>query len=70
MGSLLYHCRMDDEPQGRTNYDWVNGLRVGILAGGLLAGLIGWAIGQLPFVWMVIGAAIGGYIGVRMARRE
>lgn len=38
------------EKQGRTNYDWVNGMRVGILAGGIVGMLIGWLIGVNPLL--------------------
>ena len=61
---------MDEEqPQGRTNYDWVNGMRVGMIVGGILGILIGWAIGDIPFVLMLIGAAAGGFLGAQLANR-
>ena len=33
---------------GHTNYDWINGMRVGIIVGGILGMLIGLAIGWFP----------------------
>ncbi len=61
---------MDDKrPQGRTNYDWVNGMRVGILVGGILGIALGWVIGAIPFVLMLIGAAGGGFLGAQLANR-
>ena len=61
---------MDDkQPQGRTNYDWVNGMRVGILVGGILGIALGWVIGAIPFVLMLIGAAGGGFLGAQLANR-
>jgi uncharacterized protein YcfJ len=61
---------MDEQkPQGRTNYDWVNGMRVGILAGGIAGLLLGWLTGFVPIVLLLIGAAAGGFIGARTAQR-
>ena len=61
---------MDEEKrQGLTNYDWVNGMRVGILAGGIFGIVLGWLIGEIPFVLMLIGAAIGGFLGAKLAQR-
>ncbi len=59
----------EQQTPGRTNYDWVNGMRVGILAGGILGVLVGWAIGDMPFVLMLIGAACGGFLGAKLATR-
>ena len=56
-------------PQGRTNYDWVNGMRVGILVGGIIGILIGWVTGFLPAILMLGGAAGGGYLGAQLAQR-
>ncbi len=61
---------MDEQkPQGRTNYDWVNGMRVGIIAGGVIGLVVGLLIGWAPFAIMLIGAAVGGVLGAQMAQR-
>jgi len=61
---------MDDhKPQGRTNYDWVNGMRVGILVGGITGIAIGWFTGWVPPILMLIGAAGGGFLGAQLAQR-
>ncbi len=57
------------EKQGRTNYDWVNGMRVGILAGGIVGMLIGWLIGVNPLLMALLGAAGAGFLGARLADR-
>jgi uncharacterized protein YcfJ len=59
----------DQQTPGHTNYDWVNGMRVGILAGGILGVLVGWVIGNIPFILMLIGAACGGFLGAKLANR-
>ena len=63
---------MKDQPQkrpGQTNYDWINGMRVGTFVGAIFGILIGWALGQVSFIWLVIGGAAGGYLGAKMAYR-
>ena len=61
---------MDEQPrQGRTNYDWVNGMRVGVLVGGIIGIALGWATGFMPAVLMLIGAAGGGFLGAKLAQR-
>lgn len=60
---------MDEQRQGRTNYDWINGMRVGIIVGAIVGLLIGLAIGWFPFVWFVVGAAAGGFLGAKLADR-
>ncbi len=59
----------EDHRQGRTNYDWVNGMRVGIIVGGIAGILLGWLVGDIPFVLMLIGAAAGGVLGAKLANR-
>ena len=59
----------DRERQGRTNYDWINGMRVGIVVGAVLGLLLGLAIGGFPFIWLIVGGACGGYLGAKMAPR-
>lgn len=54
---------------GHTNYDWINGMRVGILVGAILGLLVGLAVGWLPFIWLLIGGGAGGYLGAQMAHR-
>ena len=62
---------MDDQhdKQGRTNYDWINGMRVGIIVGGTLGLLLGWAINGFPFIWLLGGGAAGGFLGAKLAPR-
>ncbi len=63
--------RLDDrrnEP-GHTNYDWINGMRVGILVGAILGLLIGLATGVFPFIWLLLGGGVGGFLGAKMAHR-
>ncbi|MEA2001779.1 MAG: hypothetical protein U9N84_07845 [Actinomycetota bacterium] len=55
--------------QGRTNYDWVNGMRIGIIVGAAVGLLLGLAIGGLPAIWLIIGGAAGGFVGAKMAPR-
>jgi uncharacterized protein YcfJ len=57
------------DKQGRTDYDWVNGMRVGILAGGIVGVLIGWLTGVIPLLMALLGAAGGGFLGARLADR-
>ena len=62
---------MDDrrnEP-GHTNYDWINGMRVGIVVGAVSGLLLGLAVGWAPFVWLLGGGAVGGFLGVKLAHR-
>ncbi len=59
----------DDKPQGHTNYDWINGMRIGMIVGAVLGILIGLAVGWFPFIWLVVGSASGGYLGAKMAPR-
>ncbi len=59
----------EQKRQGRTNYDWVNGMRVGIIAGGVVGLVIGLVVGWAPFVIMLIGGAAGGVLGAQMAQR-
>jgi len=59
----------EQQRQGRTNYDWVNGMRVGILVGGIAGILIGWVVGSIPLVFVLLGAATGGFLGARLANR-
>ena len=60
---------MDEQRQGRTNYDWINGMRVGIIVGGILGIIVGVVVDWLPFMWLVLGAAAGGFLGARLANR-
>ena len=63
-------AEMDEEPrQGRTNYDWVNGMRVGAIVGGVVGLVVGWILGSVPFVLLLIGAVAGGFVGARTAQR-
>ena len=59
----------DDQTQGRTNYDWVNGMRVGAIVGGIVGMLAGWAIGDFPFILLLVGAIGGGFLGARLSNR-
>lgn len=59
----------DGDKQGRTNYDWVNGMRVGFLVGAIVGFIVGWGLNIFPFLLMVIGAGVGGYLGAKMANR-
>ena len=54
---------------GHTNYDWINGMRVGIIVGGILGMLVGLAIGWFPFLWLLVGGAAGGVLGANLAHR-
>jgi uncharacterized protein YcfJ len=54
---------------GKTEYDWINGMRIGIITGALLGLLVGLEVGGFPFVWFIIGAASGGFLGAKMAPR-
>ena len=63
---------MDDQEhqtEGRTEYDWINGMRIGIIIGAVLGLLLGWSLGGFPVVWLIIGAAAGGFLGAKMAPR-
>lgn len=63
---------MDGDPKnrpGHTNYDWINGMRVGIVVGATLGILLGWVFGSINFIWLVAGGAAGGFIGARTAHR-
>ena len=56
-------------PPGHQPYDPLNGLRIGALAGGVLA-VIPIALLGFGFAWlMVVGAAIGGAAGYLRERR-
>ncbi len=59
----------DDKPQDRTDYDWINGMRIGMIVGAVLGILIGLALGSFPYIWLVVGSASGGYLGAKMAPR-
>jgi hypothetical protein len=59
----------ENQKQGRTNYDWVNGMRVGMIVGGVAGLLIGLVTGVVPFAFLLGGAAVGGFVGARMAQR-
>lgn len=59
----------EDRRQGHTNYDWINGMRVGMIVGAIVGILIGVSLGSFPFIWFIVGTAIGGYIGAKMAPR-
>ena len=55
----------DHKTEGST--DWIQGLRIGIIVGAVLGLLLGWSLGGFPVVWLIIGAATGGYVGAKMA---
>ena len=55
--------------QGRTNYDWVNGMRVGAVVGAIAGILLGWVVGDFPFILLLMGAIVGGFLGARLANR-
>lgn len=59
----------EDDRQGHTNYDWINGMRVGILAGGIGGILLGIVLGGFQFVGLIVGGALGGYLGAKSASR-
>lgn len=59
----------DDNRQGRNDYDWINGMRVGMLVGAIGGILIGVSLGGITFMWFVAGTATGGYVGAKMASR-
>lgn len=57
-------------PPGHQPYDALNGLRIGALAGGLLA-VVPTALLGFGFAWlMIVGAVIGGAVGYLWERRE
>lgn len=63
---------MDDQDhrtEGRTDYDWIHGMRIGMIVGAVLGLLVGWSLGGFPVVWLIIGAAAGGFLGAKMAPR-
>ncbi len=68
-GGITMEEMESKEKQGRTDYDWVNGMRVGILAGGIVGVLIGWLTGVIPLLMTLLGAAGGGFLGARLADR-
>ena len=56
-------------PPGVQPYDSLNGARIGVIAGGILALIPGALIGP-PIVWLVAGAFVGGLGGFVWQRRE
>lgn len=54
---------------GQQPYDSLNGLRVGVLAGGLLGALGTWAFATPPWPVFVL-AAVGGAIGYWSERQK
>ena len=54
---------------GHTNYDWINGMRVGIVVGAVLGILIGVLVGWAPFALLLVGGASGGVLGANLAHR-
>lgn len=54
---------------GKTNYDWINGMRVGILFGAIVGLLVWFLVGGFPILWLIVGAACGGFLGAKMAPR-
>lgn len=61
---------MDNEHgTGRPNYDWINGMRIGIIVGAILGILIGLELGGFPFIWLIVGGGAGGFLGAKMAPR-
>ncbi len=59
----------DDDGKGHANYDWINGMRVGAIVGAVLGTLLGLALGGFPFIWLIVGSALGGFLGAKMAPR-
>ena len=55
--------------EGHTNYDWINGMRIGIIVGAIVGILVGLQLGGFPFIWLVIGGGLGGFLGAKMAPR-
>lgn len=62
---------MEDQQRkpGHTNYDWINGMRVGIIVGSVAGLLLGLAVDWAPFVWLLVGGAAGGVLGAQLAHR-
>ena len=63
---------MDDQynrTRDRTEYDWINGMRIGIIIGAVIGLLLGLATGGFPAIWLIIGGAAGVFIGAKMAPR-
>lgn len=63
---------MDDQghkTEGSANHDWIHGMRIGTIVGAVLGLLLGWSLGGFPVVWLIIGAAAGGFLGAKMAPR-
>jgi uncharacterized protein YcfJ len=58
-----------DRTQDRTEYDWINGMRIGIIIGAVIGLLLGLATGGFPAIWLIIVGAAGGFIGAKMAPR-
>ena len=54
---------------GHTNYDWINGMRVGIVVGAALGILVGVLLDWAPFVLLLVGGAAGGVLGANLAHR-
>lgn len=59
----------DNRTRDQTEYDWINGMRIGIIIGAVIGLLLGLATGGFPAIWLIIGAATGGFIGAKMAPR-
>jgi len=63
---------MDDQynrTQDPTEYDWSNGMRIGVIIGSAVGLLLGFSLAGLPAIWLIIGGAAGGFLGARMAPR-
>ncbi len=57
--------RMETQPE----FDWISGLRIGGIVGAVIGLLLGLGLGGYPFIWLLIGAGSGGFLGAKMAPR-
>lgn len=56
-------------PAGVQPYDWLNGIRIGAVTGGVL-GVVPAIMSSGAFAWLVGGAIVGGIVGYVWESRD